>query len=93
MELTKDVTIEKLGTFWLKNEAEEICFFGLVTFEWHQNEKFSVDIGEIQELKEIMSSELTDFEHELLMAWEHMKNRKIKVSDKTETDPERELQF
>lgn len=36
-----------------------------------------------------MSSELTDFEHELLMAWEHMKNRKIKTTDKIPVDQEK----
>lgn len=51
MELMKDVKIEKLGTLWLMENSGDICFFGLVEFEWRPNEKVSVDIGEIEELK------------------------------------------
>ena len=57
----KDMKVEKLNTLWLMQSSGEIIFFGLVEFQWRQNEKFSVDIGEIQELKELVSTELSDF--------------------------------
>ena len=37
MELAKDVKIEKLNTAWVKDESKEICFFGLMEFQWREN--------------------------------------------------------
>jgi hypothetical protein len=42
MELIKDVTVEKIGTLWLENDEDQLCFFGLSDFEWYQNEKVGV---------------------------------------------------
>jgi hypothetical protein len=37
MELTRDIAVLRLGTLWLTNEEDSLCFFGLSDFEWCQN--------------------------------------------------------
>ena len=93
MEIAKDVKIEKISTVWLKDESKEICFFGLMEFNWQENEDITVDVAEIKELKELVSTELTDFEGELLKAWESMKERKKKVDISKQVDEQMEAEL
>ena len=56
MELVKDIKIKKISTVWLKDESKEICFFSLMDFDWQENENITVDVTEIKELKELVST-------------------------------------
>lgn len=42
----------------------------------------NADVGNIVELKDIMKTDLTDLEQELLGVWENMKKRKMKTASK-----------
>ena len=46
-------------------------------FSYEENEKVTSDIDNINELKDIMQSEPTDLEKELLKTWENMKQKKM----------------
>lgn len=49
----------------------------MLAFEFEEKEKIAADREEIHELKDIMRNELTELEKELVVAWEHMKKRKL----------------
>ena len=37
MSLVKDIKITTITTVWLKDEYRQICFFGILNFEYEQN--------------------------------------------------------
>lgn len=51
IELMHDLKVDRLSTLWLRDPSGQICFIGLIEFEWHENKKINVDVGEIRELK------------------------------------------
>ncbi len=37
METVKDIKVSKVNIVWIKDENGEICFFGLLAFEYEEN--------------------------------------------------------
>lgn len=69
IEINRNVRIGSLVTVWFKDECKEITFFGIVQFEYEENEKLTADVPTVVELKDLMKNELTDLEKELLNVW------------------------
>jgi hypothetical protein len=82
------VRVQHLTTVWFKDEVRELAFFGVAHFDYEENEKVSADVGNIVELKDIMKTELSDLEQELLGVWESMKRRKMKTASKALSEQE-----
>ncbi len=80
--------VQHLTTVWFKDELRELAFFGVAHFDYEENEKVSADVGNIVELKDIMKTELSDLEQELLGVWESMKRRKMKTVNKALSEQE-----
>ena len=79
IEINRDLKVKRLNTVWFKDEHKELNFFGVMQFFFEENEKVAADIDNITELKDIMQTEPTDLEKELLKAWEDMKARKMQA--------------
>lgn len=88
IEINRDVRVQHLTTVWFKDEVRELAFFGVAHFDYEENEQASADVGNIVELKDIMKTELTDLEQELLGVWESMKRRKMKTASRALSEQE-----
>jgi hypothetical protein len=88
IEINRDVRVKHLTTVWFKDDIRELAFFGIAHFDYEENEKITTDVSNIVELKDIMKTELTDLEQELLGVWESMKKRKMRNNGKTLNEEE-----
>jgi hypothetical protein len=88
IEINRDVRVKHLTTVWFKDEVRELAFFGVAHFDFEENEKVAPDVGSIVELKDIMKTELSDLETELLGVWESMKRRKMKTGSRALSEQE-----
>lgn len=80
IEINRDVRVQHLTTVWFKDELRELAFFGVAHFDYQENEKLTADVANIVELKDIMKTDLTHLEQELLNVWEGMKKRKMRTA-------------
>ena len=54
--------MKRLNTVWFKDEYNELNFFGVMQFDYEENEKMVSDIDKISELKDVLQTEPTDLE-------------------------------
>ena len=76
IEINRDVKVKGLNTVWFKDEGQEINFFGIMQFQYE--EKVAAEVAAAVELKDVLQTQLTDLQKQLLGAWENMKKRKMR---------------
>lgn len=56
IEINRDVKVKCLNTVWFKDECQEINFFGIMQFEYEENQKVAAEMGTAIQLKDVLQT-------------------------------------